>query len=148
MIGLDIIKQTIEDNSQKPVINPEIANKIAMARIATEIKLNFDWFFRDAMDRINNSKISEEDKSLLFSYFKGAAYGACEKLEKELNELFGSEPKEEKQASVESEEEKEEPKEEKKEEDESTADEDEKDDKKTPAEHVIETKPAQVVFNY
>ena len=146
MIALDIIKQAIEGNAQKPAISSNIIKKLAMSKINT-ISINCDWHLRDELSNILSSKLPDEDKADLLANLKALAYEAYNKMKSDLNSLFG----EEKQASVEVDKqsgEKEEIAKAPEGASEEEAQDDPKDEKKTPAEHVIEQKPGQSIFNY
>lgn len=152
MLGLEVIKQTIENNNNKPAINPSIVKKLALSRINSDMRFSNEWIIREELDRIINSNLSDETKGELIECLKNECYQAYEKAKNNLNEIFGS--TEEKQASVKSDEdcgtkgEKEEiGKSEEGEESENATD-DKKDEHKTPAEYVIEQKPGKSMFNY
>lgn len=153
MIGLDIIKQTIENNAAKPAVNPSIVKKLALSRLNTDIKISNEWMIKDELDKIVNSNLDDETKGELIEFLKSECYKLYEESNKELNELFGTN-NQEAQASVKSDEdsgtkgEKEEIAKAPEGEADEEADDDKKDEHKTPAEHVIEQKPGQSVFNY
>lgn len=147
MIALDIIKQTIEGNTQKPAISSNIIKKIAMSKINTSISINCDWQLKDGLSYILSLKLPDEDKADLLENLKTLAYETYNKMKSDLNSLFG----EEKQASVEVDKQSDEKEEIAKAPEgnsEEEAQDDPKDEKKTPAEHVIEQKPGQSIFNY
>jgi len=146
MIALDIIKQAIEGNTQKPSISSNIIKKLAMSKINT-LSVNCDWQLRDEFSNILSSKLPDEDKADLLANLKSLAYETYNKMKSDINSLFG----EEKQASVEVDKqsgEKEEIAKAPEGASEEEAQDDPKDEKKTPAEHVIEQKPGQSIFNY
>lgn len=146
MLGLDIIKQTLEGTESK--VSPSILKKIALAKINSEMKSYYDYTFKNNIDRIANEKITDEQKSELLNFFKDEAYRSYEKAKKDLEEIFGSE----KQESVKTDEISSNEKEVIGKSEEGKADEyvqdDSKDEHKTPAEYVIEQKPGQSIFNY
>ena len=148
MIALDIIKQAIESNAQKPAISSNITKKLAISKLNTSINVNCDWQLRDEISSILSSKLPDEEKTELISNLKSLAYDSYNKMKSELNSLFGVE---EKQASVEADKQSGEKEEIAKASEGASSEEaqdDPKDDKKTPAEHVIEQKPGQSIFNY
>lgn len=154
MLGLELIKQTIENNAAKPAINPSIVKKLALSRLNTDIKISNEWMIKDELDKIVNSNLDDETKGELIEFLKSECYKLYEEANKELNELFGSDNNQEKQASIKSDEdsgtkgEKEEIAKAPEGESNEEADDDKKDEHKTPAEHVIEQKPGQSAFNY
>lgn len=152
MLGLEVIKQTIENNSSKPAINPNIVRKLALSRINSDMRFSNDWIIREELNRIINSNLPDEVKGELIECLKNECYQAYENTKKNLNEIFGS--TEEKQASVKSDEdsgtkgEKEEIAKSSEGNADEEAEDDKKDEHKTPAEHVIEQKPGQSMFQY
>ena len=150
MLGLEIIKQTLENSKEKAPINPNIVKKLALSRISSDIRFSSQWIIREEIDRIIGSTLSEEVKGELIEFLKSECYNAYEKAKKELNEIFG----EEKQESVKADEdsgtkgEKEEIGKSGEGEESEEAQDDPKDDKKTPAEYVNEQKPGQSLFQY
>ncbi len=150
MLGLEIIKQTLENSAKKPSINPNIVKKLALSRISSDIRFSNQWVIREEIDKIIGSKLSDEIKRELIEFLKSECYNVYEKTKKELNEIFG----EEKQESVKADEdsgtkgEKEEIGKSGEGEESEEAQDDPKDDKKTPAEYVNEQKPGQSLFQY
>lgn len=146
MLGIDVIKQTLEGTTNK--ISPSILKKIALAKINSEMRSYYDYTFKTNIDRIANEKFSDEQKTELFNFFKDEAYQSYEKAKKDIEEIFGSE----KQESAKTDEKLSNEKEVIGKSEEGEADEyaqdDSKDEHKTPAEYVIEKKPGQSLFNY
>lgn len=147
MIALDVVRQAIENNASKPVINSKIMKKLAISKINTGIKIDCDWQLRDNITSIMSAKISDEEKNKLISELSKVAYDSYKEMKQEVEELFGAE----KQASVEADKQSGEKEEIAKAPEGSSSEEaqdDPKDEKKTPAEHVVEQKPGQAMFNY
>lgn len=150
MLGLEIIKQTIQQNSSNE-ISVGLRKKFAVAKINEAVRpIGDNWFFSNMLDRIVNSELPEEEKSGLLEYIKSKYVSLGNDIKKELDEVFGVE----KQASVKSENDnvdvkgKEEIGHAKDGESSEAAQDDSEDEHKTPAEHVIEQKPGQSIFNY
>ena len=149
MLGLEIIKQTIQQNSSNGM-SQILRKKIAIAKINESIRSIGDyWFFSNILDRISNSELPEEEKGELIEFLKTKYISLNNEIKKELDEVFGVE----KQASVKSDDNvdvkgKEEIGQSKEGESNEEAQDDSEDEHKTPAEHVIEQKPGQSIFNY
>ena len=149
MLGLEIIKQTIQQNSSNGM-SEILRKKIAIAKINESIRSIGDyWFFFFFFDRISNSELPEEEKGELIEFLKTKYISLNNEIKKELDEVFGVE----KQASVKSDDNvdvkgKEEIGQSKEGESNEEAQDDSEDEHKTPAEHVIEQKPGQSIFNY
>ncbi len=149
MLGLEIIKQTIQQNSSNGM-SEILRKKIAIAKINESIRSIGDyWFFSNILDRISNSELPEEEKEELIEFLKTKYISLNNEIKKELDEVFGVE----KQASVKSDDNvdvkgKEEIGQSKEGESNEEAQDDSEDEHKTPAEHVIEQKPGQSIFNY
>ena len=149
MLGLEIIKQTIQQNSSNGM-SEILRKKIAIAKINESIRSIGDyWFFSNILDRISNSELTEEEKGELIEFLKTKYISLNNEIKKELDEVFGVE----KQASVKSDDNvdvkgKEEIGQSKEGESNEEAQDDSEDEHKTPAEHVIEQKPGQSIFNY
>ena len=149
MLGLEIIKQTIQQNSSNGM-SEVLRKKIAIAKINESIRSIGDyWFFSNILDRISNSELPEEEKGELIEFLKTKYISLNNEIKKELDEVFGVE----KQASVKSDDNvdvkgKEEIGQSKECESNEEAQDDSEDEHKTPAEHVIEQKPGQSIFNY
>ncbi len=149
MLGLEIIKQTIQQNSSNGM-SEILRKKIAIAKINESIRSIGDyWFFSNILDRISNSELPEEEKGELIEFLKTKYISLNNEIKKELDEVFGVE----KQASVKSDDNvdvkgKEEIGQSKEGESNEEAQDDSEDEHKTPAEHVIEQKPGQSIFNY
>lgn len=149
MLGLEIIKQTIQQNSSNGM-SEVLRKKIAIAKINESIRSIGDyWFFSNILDRISNSELPEEEKGELIEFLKTKYISLNNEIKKELDEVFGVE----KQASVKSDDNvdvkgKEEIGQSKEGESNEEAQDDSEDEHKTPAEHVIEQKPGQSIFNY
>ena len=149
MLGLEIIKQTIQQNSSNGM-SEILRKKIAIAKINESIRSIGDyWFFSNILDRISNSELPEEEKGELIEFLKTKYISLNNEIKKELDEVFGVE----KQASVKSDDNvdvkgKEEIGQSKEGDSSESAQDDSEDEHKTPAEHVIEQKPGQSIFNY
>ena len=149
MLGLEIIKQTIQQNSSNGM-SEILRKKIAIAKINESIRSIGDyWFFSNILDRISNSELPEEEKGELIEFLKTKYISLNNEIKKEWDEGFGVE----KQASVKSDDNvdvkgKEEIGQSKEGESNEEAQDDSEDEHKTPAEHVIEQKPGQSIFNY
>lgn len=149
MLGLEIIKQTIQQNSSNGM-SEVLRKKIAIAKINESIRSIGDyWFFSNILDRISNSELPEEEKGELIEFLKTKYISLNNEIKKELDEVFGVE----KQASVKSDDNvdvkgKEEIGQSKEGDSSESAQDDSEDEHKTPAEHVIEQKPGQSIFNY
>ena len=149
MLGLEIIKQTIQQNSSNGM-SEILRKKIAIAKINESIRSIGDyWFFSNILDRISNSELPEEEKGELIEFLKTKYISLNNEIKKELDEVFGVE----KQASVKSDDNvdvkgKEKIGQSKEGESNEEAQDDSEDEHKTPAEHVIEQKPGQSIFNY
>ena len=149
MLGLEIIKQTIQQNSSNGM-SEILRKKIAIAKINESIRSIGDyWYFSYILDRISNSELLEEEKGELIEFLKTKYISLNNEIKKELDEVFGVE----KQASVKSDDNvdvkgKEEIGQSKEGESNEEAQDDSEDEHKTPAEHVIEQKPGQSIFNY
>lgn len=149
MLGLEIIKQTIQQNSSNGM-SEILRKKIAIAKINESIRSIGDyWFFSNILDRISNSELPEEEKGELIEFLKTKYISLNNEIKKELDEVFGVE----KQASVKSDDNvdvkgKEEIGQSKEGDSNEEAQDDSEDEHKTPAEHVIEQKPGQSIFNY
>ena len=149
MLGLEIIKQTIQQNSSNGM-SEVLRKKLAIAKINESIRSIGDyWFFSNILDRILNSELSDEEKGELIEFLKTKYISLNNEIKKELDEVFGVE----KQASVKSDDNvdvkgKEEIGQSKEGDSSESAQDDSEDEHKTPAEHVIEQKPGQSIFNY
>ena len=149
MLGLEIIKQTIQQNSSSGM-SETLRKKLAIAKINESIRSIGDyWFFSNILDRILNSELPEEEKGELIEFLKTKYISLKNEIKKELDEVFGVE----KQASVKSDDNvdvrgKEEIGQSKEGDSNEEAQDDSEDEHKTPAEHVIEQKPGQSIFNY
>ena len=149
MLGLEIIKQTIQQNSSNGMAEKK-KKKIAIAKINESIRsIGDSWFFSNMLDRISNTELPEEEKGELIEFLKTKYISLNNEIKKELDEVFGVE----KQASVKSDDNvdvkgKEEIGQSKEGESNEEAQDDSEDEHKTPAEHVIEQKPGQSIFNY
>lgn len=149
MLGLEIIKQTIQQNSSNGM-SEVLRKKLAIAKINESIRSIGDyWFFSNILDRILNSELPEEEKGELIEFLKTKYISLNNEIKKELDEVFGVE----KQASVKSDDNvdvkgKEEIGQSKEGDSNEEAQDDLEDEHKTPAEHVIEQKPGQSIFNY
>lgn len=149
MLGLEIIKQTIQQNSSNGM-SEVLRKKLAIAKINESIRSIGDyWFFSNILDRILNSELPEEEKGELIEFLKTKYISLNNEIKKELDEVFGVE----KQASVKSDDNvdvkgKEEIGQSKEGDSNEEAQDDSEDEHKTPAEHVIEQKPGQSIFNY
>ena len=149
MLGLEIIKQTIQQNSSNGM-SEALRKKLAIAKINESIRSIGDyWFFSNILDRILNSELPEEEKGELIEFLKTKYISLNNEIKKELDEVFGVE----KQASVKSDDNvdvkgKEEIGQSKEGDSNEEAQDDSEDEHKTPAEHVIEQKPGQSIFNY
>ena len=149
MLGLEIIKQTIQQNSSNGM-SEALRKKLAIAKINESIRSIGDyWFFSNILDRILNSELPEEEKEELIEFLKTKYISLNNEIKKELDEVFGVE----KQASVKSDDNvdvkgKEEIGQSKEGDSNEEAQDDSEDEHKTPAEHVIEQKPGQSIFNY
>lgn len=140
MLGLEVIKQTLGNNENK--LSNSIVKKMVKASIYDRIRINNNsWRIKSLLEEINTSKLSEEEKGQLNEFFRAKAKEAAEQMEKNVAQLFG----EDKQASVA---EKEEIGKAKEGEASEEAQDEDDDEHKTPAEHVVEQKPGQSVFNY
>lgn len=149
MLGLEIIKQTIQQNSSNGM-SEVLRKKLAIAKINESIRpINDGWFFSSILDRISNSELPDEEKGELIEFLKTKYISLNNEIKKELDEVFGVE----KQASVKSDDNvdvkgKEEIGQSKEGDSNEEAQDDSEDEHKTPAEHVIEQKPGQSIFNY
>ena len=150
MLGLEIIKQTMQQNSSNGGMSEELRKKIAIAKINESIRpIGDNWFFSNILDRIINSELPEESKGELIEHLKSEYVSLNKEIKKELDEVFGAE----KQASVKADDNvdvkgKEEIGQSKEGSSEEAAQDDSEDEHKTPAEHVVEQKPGQSIFNY
>ena len=139
MLGLEVIKQTLTNENK---ISSSTAKKIIKASMYDRVNCYCDsWKIKNIFERISNAKISEEEKGQLIECFRTKAEESIKDIEKTIIDFFG----EEKQASVGEKEEI--GKAEEGEASENAQDEDD-DEHKTPAEHVVEQKPGQSLFNY
>lgn len=149
MLGLEIIKQTIQQNSSNGM-SEALRKKLAIVKINEAIKpISDGWFFSNILDRILNSELSDEEKGELIEFLKTKYISLNNEIKKELDEVFGVE----KQASIKSDDNvdvkgKEEIGQSKEGDSSESAQDDSEDEHKTPAEHVIEQKPGQSIFNY
>lgn len=138
MLGLEIIKQAIGDNAAQPAVSQNILKKIALSNLEFDIET---YNIRSIIERINSSTLQQDVKGQLIEYFSNSLDKLCLNIKKELEDLFGKEETiNNKQASVEVDDDKEKKNE--------FAQDNTEDENKTPAEHVIEQKPAQINFNY
>lgn len=149
MLGLEIIKQTIQQNSSNGM-SEALRKKLAIVKINEAIRpISDGWFFSSTLDRISNSELPDEEKGELIEFLKTKYISLNNEIKKELDEVFGVE----KQASVKSDDNvdvkgKEEIGQSKEGDSNEEAQDDLEDEHKTPAEHVIEQKPGQSIFNY
>ena len=149
MLGLEIIKQTIQQNSSNGM-SEALRKKLAIVKINETIRpISDGWFFSGILDRILNSELSDKEKGELIEFLKTKYISLNNEIKKELDEVFGVE----KQASVKSDDNvdvkgKEEIGQSKEGDSNEEAQDDSEDEHKTPAEHVIEQKPGQSIFNY
>lgn len=149
MLGLEIIKQTIQQNSSNGM-SEALRKKLAIVKINEAIRpISDGWFFSSILDRISNSELPDEEKGELIEFLKTKYISLNNEIKKELDEVFGVE----KQASVKSDDNvdvkgKEEIGQSKEGDSNEEAQDDSEDEHKTPAEHVIEQKPGQSIFNY
>ena len=149
MLGLEIIKQTIQQNSSNGM-SEALRKKLAIVKINEAIRpISDGWFSSNILDRILNSELPEEEKGELIEFLKTKYISLNNEIKKELDEVFGVE----KQASVKSDDNvdvkgKEEIGQSKEGDSNEEAQDDLEDEHKTPAEHVIEQKPGQSIFNY
>ena len=149
MLGLEIIKQTIQQNSYNRM-SEALRKKLAIVKINEAIRpISDGWFFSSILDRISNSELPDEEKGELIEFLKTKYISLNNEIKKELDEVFGVE----KQASVKSDDNvdvkgKEEIGQSKEGDSNEEAQDDSEDEHKTPAEHVIEQKPGQSIFNY
>lgn len=149
MLGLEIIKQTIQQNSSNGM-SEALRKKLAIVKINEAIRpISDGWFFSSILDRISNSELPDEEKGELIEFLKTKYISLNNEIKKELDEVFGVE----KQASVKSDDNvdvkgKEEIGQSKEGDSNEEAQDDLEDEHKTPAEHVIEQKPGQSIFNY
>ena len=149
MLGLEIIKQTIQQNSSNGM-SEALRKKLAIVKINEAIRpISDGWFFSSILDRISNSELPDEEKGELIEFLKTKYISLNNEIKKELDEVFGVE----KQASVKSDDNvdvkgKEEIGQSKEGDSSESAQDDSEDEHKTPAEHVIEQKPGQSIFNY
>lgn len=149
MLGLEIIKQTIQQNSSNGM-SETLRKKLAIVKINEAIRpISDGWFFSSILDRISNSELPDEEKGELIEFLKTKYISLNNEIKKELDEVFGVE----KQASVKSDDNvdvkgKEEIGQSKEGDSNEEAQDDSEDEHKTPAEHVIEQKPGQSIFNY
>lgn len=149
MLGLEIIKQTIQQNSSSGM-SEALRKKLAIVKINEAIRpISDGWFFSSILDRISNSELPDEEKGELIEFLKTKYISLNNEIKKELDEVFGVE----KQASVKSDDNvdvkgKEEIGQSKEGDSNEEAQDDSEDEHKTPAEHVIEQKPGQSIFNY
>lgn len=149
MLGLEIIKQTIQQNSSNGM-SEALRKKLAIVKINEIIRPISDcWFFSGILDRILSSELPDEEKGELIEFLKTKYISLKNEIKKELDEIFGAE----KQASVKSDDNvdvkgKEEIGQSKEGDSSESAQDDSEDEHKTPAEHVIEQKPGQSIFNY
>lgn len=89
MIGIDIVRQSLQDNSNKNN-NPALLKKLALLKIEEELSSNFQSYrMRDTLRRIMTSKLPDSKKKELFKYFSNETEKICEKSKKELDEIFG-----------------------------------------------------------
>lgn len=149
MLGLEIIKQTIQQNNSNRM-SDALRKKLAIVKINDSVRSISDgYFFSNILDRILNSELPEEEKEKLLEFLKTKYISLLGEIRKELNEVF-----EVKQASVKAEDDntdvkgKEEIGQSKEGASPEAAQDDSKDEHKTPAEYVIEQKPGQSIFNY
>lgn len=149
MLGLEIIKQTIQQNNSNGM-SDALRKKLAIVKINDSIRsINDGYFFSNILDRILNSELPEEEKGELIEFLKTKYISLLDEIRKELNEVF-----EVKQASIKAEDgntdvkSKEEIGQSKEGASPEAAQDDSEDEHKTPAEHVIEQKPGQGIFNY
>lgn len=149
MLGLEIIKQTIQQNSSNGM-SEALRKKLAIVKINEAIRpISDGWFFSSILDRISDSELPDEEKGELIEFLKTKYISLNNEIKKELDEVFGVE----KQASVKSDDNvdvkgKEEIGQSKEGDSNEEAQDDSEDEHKTPAEHVIEQKPGQSIFNY
>lgn len=89
MIGIDIVRQSLQDNSNKNN-NPALLKKLALLKIEEDLSNNFQSYrFRDMLHRIMSSKLPDEKKKELFKYLSNETEKVCEKSKTEMNEIFG-----------------------------------------------------------
>ena len=98
MLGLEIIKQTIQQNSSNGM-SEALRKKLAIVKINEAIRpISDGWFFSSILDRISNSELPDEEKGELIEFLKTKYISLNNEIKKELDEVFGVE----KQASVKS----------------------------------------------
>lgn len=94
MVGIEVVKQSLENNSAKNN-NPALLKKLALLKIDEDLSNSYQSYrFRDVLHRIMSSKLSDEKKKELFKYLSNETTKVCDKTKSELDEIFGFKKKE------------------------------------------------------
>lgn len=90
MLNLEIIKQTLENNSNKN-ISSLLLKKAVISSIKRNMNLSVSYSVSNVIeDILRNQEIEDEEKAQLFVILKDRAYKDYEDLKKEVEELFSS----------------------------------------------------------
>ena len=91
MLSIEVIKQSLEDNSNKG-INSLLLKKTIISSIKRQVSgLSVDYQITNIIQNIlENGSLQDEEKTQLFSELKEKVYKDYENTKKELEELFGS----------------------------------------------------------
>lgn len=91
MLSIEVIKQSLEGNSNKG-INSLLLKKTIISSIKRQVSgLSVDYQITNIIQNIlENGSLQDEEKTQLFSELKEKVYKDYENAKKELEELFGS----------------------------------------------------------
>ena len=89
MLSLEIIKQTMENNSSKG-ISPLLLKKTIESSLKNDLSINLGYEISSIVRSILESPFTEDEKTQLFSELKERVYKDYEETKKELEDLFGS----------------------------------------------------------
>ena len=91
MLSIEVIKQSLEGNSNKG-INSLLLKKTIISSIKRQVSgLSVDYQITNIIQNIlENESLQDEEKTQLFSELKEKVYKDYENAKKELEELFGS----------------------------------------------------------
>lgn len=89
MLSLEIIKQTMTNNSNKGV-SPLLLKKTIESSFKNDLRINLGYEVSSITRSILEADFSEEEKTQLFSELKEKMYKDYEDTKKDLEDLFGS----------------------------------------------------------
>lgn len=143
MIGVDIVRQSLEDNSNKEV-SSDLLKKLSLMKIEERLSNVFSTFrIGDLFERIAASELSEEKQNELLKFASSEAQKNYKECEDALNDLFGMT-----KDIKDDEDEDEEKKVKAPDGDKNYRELDDNEKKQTPSEVTTEKSEGQVVFNY